>query len=287
MPIQDGGQDFLCSIQIEEKGSNSLGRENGEQQDKKECCTMESVLRDLKKKNSPTPKPQGQLLQVSDPESTIVVETGQEAHISDHVPWGCSPIVEGSSSNRLRGETTTGFVGSSSIIMGISSAVHIHGQALELARVVKKRLVKVFIDSGSSGNYISASACTAWGLVPMVNEDNEEEVTPANGAKVQIEGHIQFQLRCGEYRRMIHARVFPLLHKEFILGLPWLQCENPNIDWTLDRVTAYRAGRAVLLQVMAQTIPEPELSSLNLLSAKQVQWLARKGKLQHAFLGFV
>ena len=52
-------------------------------------------------------------------------------------------------------------------------------------------------------------------------------------------------------------------------------------------MTAYRAGRAVLLPVVARTAPEPELSSLNLLSAKQVQRLAQKGKLQRAFLGFV
>ena len=74
----------------------------------------------------------------------------------DHVPRGCSPTVEDSSSNLQRGEATTQFAGSSSIIMGISSAVHIHGQALELAGVVRKRPVKVLIDSGSSGNYISA-----------------------------------------------------------------------------------------------------------------------------------
>ena len=54
--------------------------------------------------------------------------------------------------------------------------------------------MKVLIDLGSSSNYISASAYTAWGLVSMLNEDNEEEVTLANGAKVQTEGHVQFQL---------------------------------------------------------------------------------------------
>ena len=78
--------------------------------------------------------------------------------------------------------------------MGISSVVHIHGQALELTRVVRKRPVKVLIDSGSSGNYISASACTGWGLGPMLDEDNEKEFTLANGAKVQTKGHVQFQL---------------------------------------------------------------------------------------------
>ena len=43
----------------------------------------------------------------------------------------------------------------------------------------------------------------------------------------------------------------------------------------------------MLLPVVARTAPEPELSSFNLLSAKQVQRLAQKGKLQRAFLGFV
>ena len=56
-----------------------------------------------------------------------MAETGQVAHILDHVPRGCSPIIEDSSSDGQRGETTTGFAGSSSIIIGISSAVHIHG----------------------------------------------------------------------------------------------------------------------------------------------------------------
>ena len=161
--------------------------------------------------------------------------------------------------------------------MGISSIVHIHGQALELAGVVRKRPVKVLIDLGSSGNYISALACTARGLVPMLDEDNKEEVTLANGAKVQTEGHVQFQLQCGEYKRMIHVRVFPLLHKEFIFGLPWLRHENPDIDWMLGRVTAYCAGRATLLLVVARTTLEPDLSSLNLLSANQVQQLSKRG----------
>ena len=104
--------------------------------------------------------------------------------------------------------------------MGISSVVHIHGQDLELAGVAREKPVRVLIDSRSSNNYISALAYTAWGLVLMLDEDNEEGVTLAHGAKVQTEGHVQFQLQCGEYKRMTHARVFPLLHKEFILGLP-------------------------------------------------------------------
>ena len=43
----------------------------------------------------------------------------------------------------------------------------------------------------------------------------------------------------------------------------------------------------MLLLVVVQNALEPKVSSLNLLSAKQVQRLAQKGKLQRAFLGFV
>ena len=48
----------------------------------------------------------------------------------------------------------------------------------------------VLVDSGSSSNHISASACTAWGLVPILDKDNEEGVTLANDAKVQTKGRI-------------------------------------------------------------------------------------------------
>ena len=115
------------------------------------------------------------------------------------------------------------------MILGISSIVQIHGKALELVGVVRKRLVKVLIYSGSKGNYISASTNTAWAVVPMPNENNEE-VTLANVAKVQTEGHVQFQMQCGEFKGTIHPKVFPLLHKEFILGMPWLRREDPDIS---------------------------------------------------------
>ena len=52
--------------------------------------------------------------------------------------------------------------------------------------------MKALTDSGSFGNYISALACTTWGVVPMLDEGNEEEVALANGAKLHLEGHVQF-----------------------------------------------------------------------------------------------
>ena len=38
-------------------------------------------------------------------------------------------------------------------------------------------------------------------------------------------------LRFGGYKERILAQVFPDLHKEIILGIPWLSQTNPIIDW--------------------------------------------------------
>ena len=43
-------------------------------------------------------------------------------------------------------------------------------------------------------------------------------------------GYVQFVMNCRDYKGRIVARVFPNLHKEWILGIPWLEYENPIID---------------------------------------------------------
>ena len=50
-------------------------------------------------------------------------------------------------------------------------------------------------------------------------------------------GYVQFVLHCGNYKTKVLARVFPNLHEELILGIPWLVQENPTIDWATGRVT--------------------------------------------------
>ena len=54
----------------------------------------------------------------------------------------------------------------------------------------------------------------------------------ADGSIVRTEGRVQVYLKCGGYRGMISAQVFPQMNKSMILGTPWLVKENPHIDWT-------------------------------------------------------
>ena len=55
-------------------------------------------------------------------------------------------------------------------------------------------------------------------------------MTLADGTVVSTARYVQFVMKCGDFKGKIVARVFPNLHKECILGIPWLEYENPIID---------------------------------------------------------
>ena len=125
------------------------------------------------------------------------------------------------------GEPSTGVAIAES---GVNSAVRIHGNVLELAGRVQNYPTRVLLDSGLTGNFISTQFVAAVGL--KVQPDPEwQEITLADGSKLKTEGRVQFTLRCGGYKERILARVFPDLHKEIILGIPWLSQAKPVIDW--------------------------------------------------------
>ena len=108
--------------------------------------------------------------------------------------------------------------------------------------------MKVLIDSGATGNFITDGLVTAWEL-PTELEEDHQELKLADGSTVQAAGRVQFNLQCGAYKAKITARVFPNLHKEVILGMPWLIQENPVIDWARGQVQIQRQGNVLQLPV--------------------------------------
>ncbi len=69
----------------------------------------------------------------------------------------------------------------------------------------------------------------------------------ADGSTVETEGKVKIQLRCGKYRGTVLAKVFPGLQKGMILGMPWLQKENPQINWTQGEVLVQQGQEWVQL----------------------------------------
>ena len=94
-------------------------------------------------------------------------------------------------------------------------------RTLELARQIGKRPIRMLIDSGTTGNYVSAQECAAR-KIKIEKEKNGKELTMADGSKVKTIGQVRLIVRCGGYQGIVEARVFPEMSKPMILGMPWL-----------------------------------------------------------------
>ena len=96
--------------------------------------------------------------------------------------------------------------------------------------------MKILLDLAAIGNFILDAMVTV--LKMQVYDDEDfHELMSVDGTVMLIAGYAQFMMSCGDYKSKIVARVFPNLHKECILGMPWLEYENPIIDWTQRQVT--------------------------------------------------
>ena len=97
--------------------------------------------------------------------------------------------------------------------------------------------VKVMLDSGSAGNFISPDAVQRCGLNTQPRE-TPLSVTHVQGGKV---GLVTEQVRCrvrqGNHSEFITFNVVPLGKHAIIIGMPWLQIHNPNMDWEKSKLS--------------------------------------------------
>ena len=71
--------------------------------------------------------------------------------------------------------------------------------------------------------------------------------------------------------------MFPNLHKEIILGIPWLSQANPVIDWTQRRVRVFHKGSDVILPLTQKRDQEAEAAEVHLCTATQMVKQAKRG----------
>ena len=146
--------------------------------------------------------------------------------------------------------------------------------------------MKVLLDSGATGNFISDAMATALKL-KITSDVDFQDLTLADGSKVWASGYVQFTMNCGGCKGKNIARVFPNLLKECILGMPWLVQENPIIGWKRRQVTIQRSGSFITLQVVRRHHVKPIIETVNLCSRKQVERWFRWRKVDQAYLGFI
>ena len=127
---------------------------------------------------------------------------------------------------------------------------------------------------------------TAWNL-PVELETQYQDLKLADGSMVQSAGRVQFKLQCGDYKTRITARVFPNLHKEVILGMPWLMQENPAIDWARGQVQIQRQSNVLRLPVHRYKSEKADLEMVNVSTTKQMVKWCRRHEETTTYLGVI
>ena len=90
---------------------------------------------------------------------------------------------------------------------------------IEFSNQVNECLVKVLLDSGATGNFISDAMVIV--LNSKITSDLDfQDLTMAHGSQLWTTGYAQFTMNCGGYKEKVVAKVFPNLSKECILGMP-------------------------------------------------------------------
>ena len=163
---------------------------------------------------------------------------GVEPRVPDRTqePWGMTTLASGGPPDSpVRQSTTEG----RAAVRGISALVRTRGKVIELAGEIYKRPVSMLIDSGSTGNYVTAQTRTMLGI-HIEEEPTNEELQLADGSPVTTQGRVKLHIKYGKYENVIWARVFPHMQKQLILGMPWSVQEDPNIKWSHRTVTMVR-----------------------------------------------
>ena len=275
-PIRTGADDTNLGIR-----NNELGGDRGQSQ--QERLEGINVAQNGKKKKNPL-SPKSETQQRQTPGSIhMVVGVGPESTFWNHLTQRTVATVGMGSLDSVPEGTT---VEAGELHAGESSSSRTQRRTLELAAKIGRRSLTVLVDSGSTGNYIDARECTARKL-KIDKEDIAEELKMADGTVVKTEGRVQVVLKCGSYRGVVCARVFPGMNKSMILGIPWLTKENPHIDWTQPAVVVKQGQEWVLLPLAKSKRSEDTVHLANQISANQVKKLLKKKETAGAFLGFI
>jgi hypothetical protein len=122
-------------------------------------------------------------------------------------------------------------------VLECNQLVKENSELLVLPARIFDRRIKVLVDCGSTGNFISEEFVSQ-NRIPTEQTNNEQKVVLADGSS-QFTNRIVSNV-CVEieetksnriYRERMNLVVLPLQSYQVILGMPWLKYRNPTIDW--------------------------------------------------------
>jgi hypothetical protein len=136
-----------------------------------------------------------------------------------------------------------------------------------------KRMVRILIDGGSMGDFVSDELVKSMKVKthPVPNQT----LSFANGEQALCNKEIQdTELSIGEYTDCVKLKLAHLPHHDVILGKPWLERYNPDIDWVNNIIKLHKDNK----QVCIHSNESESKTKTQLISAIQAKRALRKGK---------
>jgi RNase H-like domain found in reverse transcriptase/Reverse transcriptase (RNA-dependent DNA polymerase)/Integrase zinc binding domain/Chromo (CHRromatin Organisation MOdifier) domain/Retroviral aspartyl protease len=124
------------------------------------------------------------------------------------------------------------------------------------------------LDSGASGNFVSSSFIKDNGLSVESVDGDRLRVTLADGSQQQARGMLKdADLIVDTYKDRVSYVALPLSGYDFILGMPWLEANQPNINWRDKSVAFEHQGSKHVLH---------SIGSYQFMSAAELKRAVRK-----------
>lgn len=127
---------------------------------------------------------------------------------------------------------------------------------LWLEGLFEGRACRILIDSGSTGNVLSSAFVKEHSLPVTLKESGGTAVELPDGRSLAVLGRVfAADVKLGAVRTQADFVVLDIrLSADVILGMAWLEQENPCIDWEARTVTLERAAGCV--EISARDTPE-------------------------------
>ena len=177
--IQTGNQDgdFCLIAEMTMEGDGA-----GESHQCNKC--KDKQKRRQKKRYPRSPELEAQLWQAQGSELLYVVSAGPRLAHQNQLAWEACMVDDDALSDSTKGGMAVEVVES---VWSMDSSSKTPRRTLELVGWIGKRLVRMLIDSGAIGNYISAQECIVR-KIKIEKKKNGKELTMDDGSKVKTLG---------------------------------------------------------------------------------------------------
>jgi hypothetical protein len=113
--------------------------------------------------------------------------------------------------------------------------------------VVSGRNVSILVDSGASTQFMSERLAAELSL-QLTEKKVGNDVRLANGDKIQSNHYVKSSYSIGPFSEIEKFHILALDTYDLVLGRPWLNRHNPDVDWPKSSIKIVRGSECFLLE---------------------------------------